>query len=1244
MKARRFFIPIGVFSATLAFLILSLIPAQQPAMAISFPYTLSGTVDGSDPVFDTNKVLLNCTGVYAGGSNWHYELRTMTVDKSISLNIFDLHNSDGMDVMYGVYDVTSTPFNASNLPLTSQCLGAATNNLDVSLSPGHTYVMAIANFNSTAGGNYEVQLNPSDTSVNLIIGSPGGGAPVAPTITNLSASVADGTYGPGVTMNVVVTFSAPVEYSSIGSYMTLTLNSGGSAICTYCNAYPTPLSSTYNFTYTVSSGQSSSDLDVSSITALALNGGTLRDGSGTDANTTLPTPGAAGSLSANKNIVILTPTLSINDVTVTEGNAGTTTATFTVSLSNSMTAPTITTDFATADGTATAGSDYVANSGTLTFNPGVTSQTLNVTVNGDTLNETNETYFVNLSNVSGADYADSQGLGTITNDDPAPSLSINDVTVTEGNAGTTTATFTVSLSAASGQTVTVDYATADGTATTAGSDYVAVSGTLTFNPGTTTQTVNVTVNGDTLNEVNETYFVNLTNPVSATITDNQGLGTITDDDPVPSLSINDVTMTEGNAGTTTATFTVSLSAASGQTVTVDYSTADSSATTAGSDYVAASGTLTFTSGITTQSVNVTVNGDLALESDETFFVNLTNPVNATITDNQGLGTISNDDVIPDMSINDVTLAEGNSGSTTFTFTVSLTAASNQTITVDYATADGTATTANGDYVATSGTLTFTTGIASQTVDVTVDGDSLNEVDETFFVNLTNATNANMVDNQGLGTITNDDAAPGLSINDVSIAEGNSGTSTANFTVSLSGASGLTVTVDYATADGTATTADNDYAANSGTLTFNPGVTTQTASVTINGDTLFEGSETFAVNLSNATNSTISDAQGIGTITNDDGQPTFTINDLALAEGNSGITIFSFTVTRSGNTNNVDTVDYATSDDTATTADNDYAATSGTLTFGVGITTQTISVDVNGDVIAEGDETFKVTLSNASAPAVIGDAEGVGTIQNDEPAPGVSVDDISVAENGVGGQFTVTLYPVNSISVSVDYMITDGTAVLATDYDAVVIAGNLSFAPGETTKTIPFTIVDNSLVDGNRTFTVTLSNIVGSAITKAIGTATIIDNEVVPSVAIELPAPPPATECNDVNFEDPGIVRTHFTNDADLGAINCRVIAGDGHYMTWYGSPLTNSGNIGNQTVLDLGVIAAVDVFSPNGTTGFVGDVDICLKGSGYMIYLGANNSPRVPQLWSTWTTDAFPGYTCTTLYAPGTVVLVQKKP
>lgn len=252
------------------------------------------------------------------------------------------------------------------------------------------------------------------------------------------------------------------------------------------------------------------------------------------------------------------PNLVINDVTLSEGNAGTTNFTFTVSLSAAAGPGGVTFDIATANGTATAGVDYVTNSlSGQTIPAGSSTYTFTVQVNGDTLNEATETFFVNVTNVVNAVVVDGQGVGTISNDDPLPGLSINDVTVAEGNSGTTNAVFTVTLDAASGQTVTVNYATADGTATQP-ADYTNTAGTLTFTPGQTTRTITVPVIGETIPEANETFFVNLSGATNATISDNQGVGTITNDD-VP-VTVSPATVPNG---TVASFYSQTLSASGG---------------------------------------------------------------------------------------------------------------------------------------------------------------------------------------------------------------------------------------------------------------------------------------------------------------------------------------------------------------------------------------------------------------------------------------------------------------------------------------------------------------------------------------------------------------------------------------------------------------------------------------------------------------------------------------------------------
>lgn len=228
-----------------------------------------------------------------------------------------------------------------------------------------------------------------------------------------------------------------------------------------------------------------------------------------------------------------------------------------------------------------------------------------------------------------------------------PGLSVNNVTVTEANTGaTTTATFTVKLSPASTEAVTVKYKTLNGTAI-APADYTALPlTTLTFAPGQISKTITAQVKGDAIDEANETFKLQLSAPTKAVISDNEGICTITDNDPLPSVTISDATVREPDSGVVAATFTVKLSAASGQTVTVKYATGGGmgSIATAGTDYVTVPlTTLTFLPGQTTKTVTVQVKGDTIKEANETFFVNLSGAVNGAITDAKGLGTITNDD-------------------------------------------------------------------------------------------------------------------------------------------------------------------------------------------------------------------------------------------------------------------------------------------------------------------------------------------------------------------------------------------------------------------------------------------------------------------------------------------------------------------------------------------------------------------------------------------------------------------------
>jgi hypothetical protein len=221
--------------------------------------------------------------------------------------------------------------------------------------------------------------------------------------------------------------------------------------------------------------------------------------------------------------------LTIADVALAEGNSGATPATFTVKLTPPSAFP-VTYNIATAAGTATSGTDYVASSlSAQTIAAGATSRSFVVSINGDVGAEPNETFAVNLSSVTGATVGDGHAQGTIMNDD-SPLLSIGNLSVTEGNSGTLLASFTVQLSQPASSAVSYDIATADGTAV-AGSDYAARSlAGETIAAGSTSRPFAVTVYGDTAYEGNETFNVNVSNVIAATVADGHASGTIVNDD------------------------------------------------------------------------------------------------------------------------------------------------------------------------------------------------------------------------------------------------------------------------------------------------------------------------------------------------------------------------------------------------------------------------------------------------------------------------------------------------------------------------------------------------------------------------------------------------------------------------------------------------------------------------------------------------------------------------------------------
>ena len=572
----------------------------------------------------------------------------------------------------------------------------------------------------------------------------------------------------------------------------------------------------------------------------------------------------------------------VDDVSVLEPDVGSVGAQFVVTLTGPSTT-TVTVKATTANGTALSGSDYTSVAlTTLTFAPGQTTATVPITVLGDLQREGRQTLLLKLSSPAGAVLADSQGVLTIIDDEGPIAVHAADTSVVEANDGMHPVEVPLRLSAApaAGESVTFKVATANGSAL-AGSDYAALPlTTVTFIAGETVRMLSVLVNGDTTAEKSEAFSIRLSAPsANALIADSVASVNIVDDDagspvwPLPALYVDDVAVVEGDTGPSTARFPVVLVPTSDQVVTVRAATADGSAV-AGRDFAGlASTTVTFNPSQTVATADVVLTPDALTEGDESFSLKLSSPLAAVLGDGQGTALIIDDDPPRSMYVRDISVIETNATATaTFTVVVSSPPAVGQSVSVKIATADGTAT-AGSDYTALPPTiLTFDPGESIRTVSVDVSGDGLHEGDESFVLNLSSPSGATLGDAQAVAYVIDDEGRFSITVNDVSVQEGDGGTTTATVVVSLSAVpgQGQAVTVKAVTANVTALAGSDYLALPSTTLTFGPGQTTRTVAIGINGDVAVEKDETFSVKLSSpSANALLGDPVGQVTIVNDD---------------------------------------------------------------------------------------------------------------------------------------------------------------------------------------------------------------------------------------------------------------------------------------------------------------------------------------------------------------------------------------
>jgi large repetitive protein len=556
----------------------------------------------------------------------------------------------------------------------------------------------------------------------------------------------------------------------------------------------------------------------------------------------------------------------------------------------------------------------------------------------------------------------------------------------------TTATATIVIDPPTHPAFDLRWSAVSGTAT-AGDDFQGVTdATITVPEDAASVQIDTNVFDDLDPEGNETFLFTLTvptdppdspsgfvRPFGYEVVSTQSTQTVTilDDDDADAqiTSFGNASVTEGDAGTTTMTFTVGLDKPADGDESVDVSDTPGSATNPDDYGDPAPATVTFAPGASSATIDVPVYGDVLDEGDHSFTLTLSNPANVTIVDATATGTILDDDEMRTASIADASVLEGDAGTTDLVFTISLDQPAKGTESLDVTTADGSAT-APSDYAAlTDEPVTFAPGQTSAQVAVTVAGDTDVELDETLTVSLGSAVNVDIGTGTATGTITNDDGVIGVSVNDVTVTEGNAGTTNATFTVSLDEAPTGTESIRVATSDDTATVADGDYDAATQDITFTGPGLTATFTVLVNGDTDVEPDETFEVELSMPVGLVILDGTGVGTITNDDAPPVdpsvISIADAFVSEGGgSNEAIISMT-----NPAGVECRVLVTSSDGSATAPSDYAAL---VAYPVDLNnTGSVSLPLTivDDLDPESGEDFNVeiTLAGTSDPSCeIGD--------------------------------------------------------------------------------------------------------------------------------------------------------------------------------------------------------------------------------------------------------------------------------
>jgi Ca2+-binding RTX toxin-like protein len=748
-------------------------------------------------------------------------------------------------------------------------------------------------------------------------------------------------------------------------------------------------------------------------------------------------------------------------------------------------------------GTATASADFTTASGTVQFNAGETSKTITVPLLGDATIENDETFNLVLSNPRNFDLSNGLtsmiAVGTILNDD-FPTLSIaNTLSILEGNSGQSNLNFSVRLSESPLSTISVDYAI-KGLTASAGQDFTAQSGSLKFVAGEKEKTISIPVLGDTSEEPDETLSLVLSNPQNGkfanSATQLSATGTILNDDS-QSIRLSSPSIQEGDNGTKSLKFVVSLGLPVLNDTSFDYKTEDGTATT-DVDYVTQTGTVKIPAGSQTVEIPISILGDTRIEPNETIKLTLSNAQGINLPNGSlpisSVGTILDDD-FPIVSIADAkTVYQSKIGLTRSAITFSLNSPALVDGTISYHTENGTALQGN-DFIDTntSGKIVIPANADSGVITIGIlASDATDTPNETFKVVIDKVEGGIKlpVNQSSLNSVITiaDLMLPLLSIKNSEISEGNTGNKTLSFKVNLSTPATQDVTFSVKTIDKTATV-DQDYKGIAQLMTIPKGGQTIDIPVAILGDATSEADEIFTLELSKVANAIFDNGDIKLTATGkilDDDKPFIRIEDKHVTEGNSGLHDEQIKVTLSTIAATPVTVHYVSIDGVAN-AGEDFIKAEGDLIIPVGAKEANIPVSIQGDNKPESAQDFHIVLTNPVNGQFLNSVLSIQNTVTIDTDDSDSLPQLSVIQKPVyEGDTGTTDYPVTlklstpaTSNITLDYQTLAGDAKAGSDF--IAANGTVTFLAGDSTSQVTIKVYGDTEVELDENFTLQLSN-------------------------------------------------------------------------------------------------------------------------------------------------------------------------